>query len=220
MYRFYMKQNGEQILLPVAPSELITTVEGESEKVDLVNIGEGSILKDIGLRRISFTVLLPAVQYSFVQTEGVFQPPIFFLNQFRQYKMSKKPVSLIVFRKLADGTELFSGNIDVSFERYTVLERGGEQGDFWVEINLKEYRKITSATYKMEQKEGQTVLEEFGVKREGKEIPNTYTVKKGDSLWKIAQTMLNDGSRYKEIAEKNNIVNPNKIQVGQILRLG
>ncbi len=220
MYRFYMKQNGEQILLPVAPSELITNVEGESEKVDLVDIGEGSILKDIGLRRISFTVLLPAVQYSFVQTEGVFQPPIFFLNQFRQYKMSKKPVSLIVFRKLADGTELFSGNIDVSFERYTVLERGVEQGDFWVEINLKEYRKITSATYKMEQKEGQTVLEEFGVKREGKEIPNTYTVKKGDSLWKIAQTMLNDGSRYKEIAEKNNIVNPNKIQVGQILRLG
>lgn len=220
MYRFYMKQNGEQILLPVTPSELITNVEGESEKVDLVNIGEGSILKDIGLRRISFTVLLPAVQYSFVQTEGVFQPPIFFLNKFRQYKMSKKPVSLIVFRKLADGTELFSGNIDVSFEKYTVLERGGEQGDFWVEINLKEYRKITSETYKMEQKEGQTVLEEFGVKREGKEIPNTYTVKKGDSLWKIAQTMLNDGSRYKEIAEKNNIVNPNKIQVGQILRLG
>ncbi|MCI8628699.1 MAG: LysM peptidoglycan-binding domain-containing protein [Firmicutes bacterium] len=220
MYRFYLKQNGQQILLPVAPSEMITNVEGESEKIELVNIGEGSILKDIGLRRISFTVLLPAVQYSFVQTEGVFQQPIFFLNQFRQYKMSKKPVSLIVFRKLADGTELFSGNMDVSFEKYTVLERGGEQGDFWVEINVKEYRKISSVTYKMEQKQGQTVLEEMGTKREGKDIPNTYVVKKGDSLWKIAQTMLNDGSRYKEIAEKNNIVNPNKIQVGQILRLG
>ena len=220
MYRFYLKQNGQQILLPVAPSEMITNVEGESEKIELVNIGEGSILKDIGLRRISFTVLLPAVQYSFVQTEGVFQQPIFFLNQFRQYKMSKKPVSLIVFRKLADGTELFSGNMDVSFEKYTVLERGGEQGDFWVEINVKEYRKISSVTYKMEQKQGQTVLEEMGTKREGKDIPNTYVVKKGDSLWKIAQTMLNDGSRYKEKAKKNNIVNPNKIQVGQILRLG
>ena len=220
MYRFYLKQNEQQILLPVAPSELVTRVEGESQKVELVNIGEGSILKDIGLRRISFTVLLPAVQYSFVQTEGGFQPPIFFLNQFRQYKISKKPVSLIVFRKLADGTELFSGNMDVSFEKYTVLERGGEQGDFWVEINVKEYRKISSVTYKMEQKQGQTVLEEMGTKREGKDIPNTYVVKKGDSLWKIAQTMLNDGSRYKEIAEKNNIVNPNKIQVGQILRLG
>ena len=219
MYRFYLKQNGQQILLPVAPSEMITKVEGESEKIELVHIGESSILKDIGLRRISFTVLLPAVQYSFVQTEGVFQQPIFFLNQFRQYKMSKKPVSLIVFRKLADGTELFSGNMDVSFEKYTVLERGGEQGDFWVEINVKEYRKISSDTYKMEQIEGQTVLEKTGAKREGKEIPNTYVVKKGDSLWKIAQTMLNDGSRYQEIAEKNNIVNPNKIQVGQILRL-
>lgn len=220
MYRFYFKQNGEQILLPVAPSELVTKVGGESERVDLVDIGEGSILKDIGLRRISFTVLLPAVQYSFVQTEGSFKAPIFYLNQFRQYKMSKKPVSLIVFRKLADGSELFSGNIDVSFEEYTVVERGGEQGDFWVEINLKEYRKISSTTYKMEKKGEQTVLEEFGAKREGKEIPNTYTVKAGDSLWKIAQTMLNDGSRYNEIAQKNNIVNPNSIKVGQILHLG
>ncbi len=220
MYRFYLKQNEQQILLPVAPSELVTRVEGESQKVELVNIGEGSILKDIGLRRISFTVLLPAVQYSFVQTEGGFQPPIFFLNQFRQYKISKKPVSLIVFRKLADGTELFSGNMDISFEEYTVLEKGGEQGDFWVEVQAKEYRKITSTTYKMEQKDGQMVVEEFGAKRDGKEIPNTYTVKQGDSLWKIAQTMLNDGNRFREIAEKNNIVNPNKIQVGQILRLG
>ncbi len=220
MYRFYLKQNEQQILLPVAPSELITKVEGESEKVELVNIGEGSILKDIGLRRISFIILLPAVQYSFVQIEGSFQPPIFFLNQFRQYKISKKPVSLIVFRKLADGTELFSGNMDISFEQYTVLERGGEQGDFWVEIQAKEYRKIISTTYKMEQKDGQMILEELGTKREGKEVPNTYTVKKGDSLWKIAQTMLNDGSRFQEIAEKNKIVDPNKIQVGQILRLG
>ena len=40
MYRFYMKQNGQQKLLPVAPSELITNVEGESETVDLVDIGE------------------------------------------------------------------------------------------------------------------------------------------------------------------------------------
>ncbi|HIT87935.1 MAG TPA: LysM peptidoglycan-binding domain-containing protein [Candidatus Coprocola pullicola] len=220
MYRFYLKQNEEQILLPVAPAELITQVKGESKKVELVDVGEGSILKEIGLRRISFKILLPAVQYSFVQTEGAFQKPIFFLNQFRQYKMSKKPVSLIVFRKLADGTELFSGNMEVSFEEYTVVEKGGEQGDFWVEIQLKEYRKITATTYCLKQQQNQMTLEETGVKREGRQIPNTYTVKKGDSLWKIAKTMLQDGSRYKEIAQKNGITNPNKIQVGQILYLG
>lgn len=220
MYRFYLKQNEEQILLPVAPAELITQVKGESKKVELVDVGEGSILKEIGLRRISFKILLPAVQYSFVQTEGAFQKPIFFLNQFRQYKMSKKPVSLIVFRKLADGTELFSGNMEVSFEEYTVVEKGVEQGDFWVEIQLKEYRKITATTYCLKQQQNQMTLEETGVKREGRQIPNTYTVKKGDSLWKIAKTMLQDGSRYKEIAQKNGITNPNKIQVGQILYLG
>ncbi len=220
MYRFYFKQNNQQILLPVAPAELMTQVKGESKKVELTNVGEGSILKDIGLRRLSFKILLPAVQYSFVQTEGAFQQPIFFLNQFRQYKMSKRPVNLIVFRKLANKEELFSGNMEVSFEEYTVLERGGEQGDFWVEIQLKEYRKIMATAYSIKQQQHQTVLEETGVKREGREIPNTYTVKKGDSLWKIAKTMLQDGSRYKEIAQKNGIANPNKIQVGQILYLG
>ena len=144
----------------------------------MVDVGEGSILKEIGLRRLSFKILLPAVQYSFVQTEGAFQKPIFFLNQFRQYKMSKKPVSLIVFRKLADGTELFSGNMEVSFEEYTVVEKGGEQGDFWVEIQLKEYRKITATTYCLKQQQNQMTLEETGVKREGRQIPNTYTVKR------------------------------------------
>ena len=49
MYRFYLKQNEEQILLPVAPAELITQVKGESKKVELVDAGEGSILKEIGL---------------------------------------------------------------------------------------------------------------------------------------------------------------------------
>lgn len=34
---------------------------------------------------------------------------------------------------------------------------------------------------------------------------NTYTVKKGDSLWRIAKTMLGSGSRYAEIMALNNM---------------
>ena len=46
-----------------------------------------------------------------------------------------------------------------------------------------------------------------------------YTVKKGDCLWDIAQKKLGAGSRYGEIATLNNISNPNKISVGQVLLL-
>lgn len=44
----------------------------------------------------------------------------------------------------------------------------------------------------------------------------TYTVKKGDSLWKIAQTLLSNGTRYKEIMTLSNI-NSTTIHIGQVL---
>lgn len=47
---------------------------------------------------------------------------------------------------------------------------------------------------------------------------STYTVKKGDSLWKIAEKCLGNGSKYPEIAALNNIKG-NFIYAGQILKL-
>ena len=46
----------------------------------------------------------------------------------------------------------------------------------------------------------------------------TYTVKKGDSLWKIASTYLGKGSKYTEIATLNNIKG-NFICAGQVLKI-
>lgn len=45
-----------------------------------------------------------------------------------------------------------------------------------------------------------------------------YTVKRGDSLWKIAKSKLGSGSRYPEIMELNNLENE-VIYPGQILKL-
>lgn len=49
----------------------------------------------------------------------------------------------------------------------------------------------------------------------------TYTVKKGDSLWKISKQELGNGSRWREIYEANKdaIKNPNQIYVGQVLQI-
>ena len=46
--------------------------------------------------------------------------------------------------------------------------------------------------------------------------PQTYTVKRGDTLHQIA---LDYGLDYRELAAWNNIENPNLIRVGQVLRL-
>ncbi len=49
--------------------------------------------------------------------------------------------------------------------------------------------------------------------------PTTYKVAAGDTLSAVAQRLLGDSKRYAEIAKLNNISDPNKISVGQVLNL-
>ena len=46
-----------------------------------------------------------------------------------------------------------------------------------------------------------------------------YVVKKGDSLWSIAEEQYNDGHRWVDIAAENKIVNPDGIEEGMRLIL-
>lgn len=52
---------------------------------------------------------------------------------------------------------------------------------------------------------------------ENKEITINYTVKKGDHLYKIAYFFYGDGSKCKQIGADNNLVQLNKLKVGQVL---
>lgn len=47
----------------------------------------------------------------------------------------------------------------------------------------------------------------------------TYTVVSGDTLFNIAKQFLGDGNRYPELAQLNNIANPDHIEVGQVITL-
>ena len=219
MYRLYLKQDGKQILLPVTPAEIEMKTGNRNKAVYILNFGEMNLAKKPGLQEIRFTALLPGRRYSFVQTEDGFHEPEYFLNCFKEYKATAKPVQLILFRRLADGTQLFCGNMDVLLEDYTVTEKGGEQGDFWVEMCWKEWKTAKSIRYSVKGQNGGNVLVEQGKERQTKTPAVTYTVKKGDCLWNIAKNQLGDGTKYKEIAQKNGISDPNRIYPGQVLKL-
>lgn len=54
---------------------------------------------------------------------------------------------------------------------------------------------------------------------EVKPTGDTYTVLKGDTLWAVALRAYGDGYKWVEIAKANNLVNPNIVHVGNILKI-
>jgi 5'-nucleotidase / UDP-sugar diphosphatase len=46
-----------------------------------------------------------------------------------------------------------------------------------------------------------------------------YTVRKGDSLWSIAQAKYGNGHKWKQIAAANPKLDPNRVQAGQTITL-
>ena len=222
----YDNEPDSVITLPIPPESFNTDVGGKNETVDIINIGEVNILKDIALRDFSFKILLPKDNVLSIMSDSEFKEPIFYLSKFREYKENKKPVRFFITRLLPSGREIFKGNLLVSFEDYSVEENAGEEGDFWVDINLKEYREIKKVITKdagETDSEGNTIVNQE-IQRTIKDTAKTYTVKNGDTLWGIAKLELNDGSRYSEIAKINGITDADEIiypvlEAGRVLRL-
>lgn len=204
-------------MFPVTPSQVQTKVGNCNETVQILQMGQVNLLKNAGLEEVRFRALFPGRQYHFVQVEEGFREPSYFLERLKDFKKAQKPVQLIIFRRLADGSQIFCSNVEMGLEEYNILEQGGEQGEFWVEIALKEYRKMQSIAYRPAS-DGNT-LEKQPAQRPAKEMAKTYVVKKGDNLWNIAKKELGDGSKFGELAKKNGISNPSLIYPGQVIKL-
>lgn len=209
------------LLLPVTPSKLQLKVSSQNKTMNLINGSEINVLNMPGLSEISFDVLIPHTEYSFAQYEDGFLPPDHFLNYFEILKNSIKPFRFICIRESPDGEALFDTNLMVSLEDYSVTEDAKEGFDFTVSFSLKQYQEYSTRLLTVTQgpKQEVSTSEEAMQSQDQKPPEKTYTVVKGDSLWKIAKKILGDGSQYGKIYELNRdkIKDPNLIYPGQVL---
>ena len=113
-------------------------------------------------------------------------------------------------------------NLDVYLENYT-MTYAGWFGDYDCDISFVHAKDLKVSTEGETEKDAEKSTTKAVIPQEQqrpeKKTDGSYTVKKGDCLWDIAQSKLGAGNRYQEIATLNNISNPNKISVGQILLL-
>ncbi len=144
-YDFYLKD----CLLPVAPDKLQVKVNSANDTVTLINEGEINILKTPELTDIEFECRIPQVKYPFATYKSGFKGASYFLSYFENLKISKKPFQFIVSRTLPTGKVLFSTNMKVSLESYTITERAKDGFDLTVKIKLKQYRDYNTKTVKV-----------------------------------------------------------------------
>lgn len=154
-YDFYL----DKCLLPVTPQKLQIKINNANSTVTLINEGEVNILKTAKLTDIEFECEIPQVRYPFAVYHDGFKEVSYYLDHFEKLKNDKKPFQFIVSRKMPTGKTLFSTNMKVSMEDYTVTEQAKNGFDLTVKIKLKQYREYGTKTADVKEVNGKSVAD-------------------------------------------------------------
>ncbi len=203
----------EGFILPINPPTLEISEANKNNKLDLLNIGEINLIGNRGLKSITLSSFFPSLKSKFNKAS---KDPIEYKNMLEKWKNSKKPVRLII-------SDL-GINLAVAIENLIFSMREGDE-DIYYTIEFTEYRFLNVPNVSEDKAVGDNGLKERPAE---KEVPLTYTVKQGDSLWAIAKKHYSDGAKYTKLYENNKTLidskNGNKadkytIYAGQVLTL-
>lgn len=219
-YEFYI----DSLPLPIAPSKLQLKIGNANKTYTLLNGTEINVLKSPKLTEISFDLLLPNVEYGFAFYKDGFKPATYFLEKFEKLKTSKKPFRFIVNRTFPNKKMIFDTNMEVSLEDYNIVEDSKNGFDVTVSVKLKQYKQYGTKLCNIQfesSKPTATVNESRPASSNAPSGGKTYTVVKGDTLWKIAKKFYGNGAKYPVIqnANKDKIKNPNLIYPGWVLTI-
>lgn len=151
-YDFYL----DKCLLPISPQKLQIKINNANTTVTLINEGEVNLLKKAELTDIDFDCEIPQVKYPFAVYPDGFKGASYYLDCFEKLKSDKKPFQFIVSRSMPTGKSLFSTNIKVSMESYTITEQAKDGFDLTVKIKLKQYREYGTKTVTIKTDNGKT----------------------------------------------------------------
>lgn len=216
---FWLRFNNgaESLQLPVNPENVSITSPHGFEDVTVSNLGEYTIIGSPQLKTFTISSHFPQDYNASYCAYRNLPSPWAAISTIERWQRSGKPVRFIV-----TGTPI---SIAVTIRNITYDERAGSPGDVYYTLEMREYvflniaRKSDGKSSSASSAKGPEVTI-AAARPSTKETPSSYTVKAGDSLWKIAARVYGDGDKWRTIYEKNKSVvgpNPNLIYPGQKL---
>ena len=196
--------NGEErIYFTVNPAQIAVSRPNRNRVLPLAMGGTVNAWGGRGLREVVIRTFLPDGGSPFY--DGTDAQTV--LSMLRAWQDSGDPVRLIL-----SGSDI---NDAFLIEDVTETLREGDR-DVGLTLTLREY-KFKSALAALA---GESGTSGTAFQRQDERVtPRTYTVKKGDTLWDIACRFYGDGTRWRELASKNGVGDPKKLQIGKVLTL-
>lgn len=213
------------VAMPITPSKVEVKITNQNKALNLIDGTEINILKEPGLSKVSFELLLPNVSYPFAKSA---QRADYYLSLFERLKTSKKSFQWILSRSMPNGKRLFDTNLTVGMEDYQITDDAGAGFDAKVKINLKQWKSYGTKTVTITPAPTPAEPPKAVVEpppRETATAPQvkTYTVVKGDCLWNIAKKYYGNGAKYTDIVAANQNIfskrSPNLIYPGDVLTI-
>ena len=170
------------IQLPVVPSSFSVEDGQNNVVVNINNLGDANLPGKKALRELTLSSFFPNQDYSFLVCERK-ENPYEYIDWLRLRKNEGT-----ILRVIISGADI---NFMCLIEK---LEYGEDDasGDVNFQIELKEYVTLKSSEHIIETND-----------RVNKPKPKTYTVKKGDTLKKIAKKYLGSASKSNSLYIKN-----------------
>lgn len=217
VYKMYLGIGlGEKgFILPVLPEKIELNENGDNKTYDIINLGEINTINLPKLTEISFESFFPKNKGPYVSSEKLFEPS-FYISRIREWREKKQKIRFIFVGSPLEVNDLFT------IENFKLSEKGGEVGDIYYSIEIKRYKPYAAKKVVIVTKQNNSskaMVKAIPPRPVEKLSPKTHTVIKGDTLWKIAKKHLGNGNRWREIAQLNNIKNPEMIYPGQVFRL-
>lgn len=239
MYYFFLGM----MQLPVPPAKMSIRTKGKNKTINLINEGEVNLIKSPGLTEISFDIRLPNQSYPWANYDSSLMDSIgnavgkkllergdlfgfkkseYFLNQLEKHKTTKAPFRFIVSRMGQGFNLLFSTNMLVTLEDYTIGEDARRDGrDLTVPVKLKQYKPFGTKTGTIETDTNGNKKLVVNTPREApdKALPNAISVTNQASIWEAVEGIAHGSLDWKDVMLKNGIQNPLEDVRGKVLKL-
>ncbi|MFZ5987087.1 MAG: LysM peptidoglycan-binding domain-containing protein [Bacillota bacterium] len=194
--------SNEKLVLPVPPEEFTIQEGNNNQIVTVENVGELNFFGKPKLISLTLSSFFPSQYYPFCLTKELLKP-YGYVELIERWMQAGKPLILNI--------EKTRFNLTCCIENFSYGERDGS-GDVYYTLEFKEYRIINTNVKAAGESSS-------NLRQQVREPAKTHIVKPGDTLWAIAQKEYGNGSRWKEIASKNGIKDPKRLQPGQRLVL-